>query len=204
MGGHVPGSPHPAAAAAAAAAADTDRRIRRRIQADRRIGGSADQTTDPGGSADRGIRRTQPERMNSPRERRKIRLRGLVTAGPVHRSGHENSESRFLGRARGSSREAGCGAALPRNDDPGVSPSCGDNPGVVATPSVTLRGAGRAAPRGLRGFPLFQPRVHPPGTKPAGDAPFTPSPLHPFTYCGRPPSFFASSTSRTRASWISV
>jgi hypothetical protein len=99
-------------------------------------------------SAGGGGYRTQ-KRMNSPREMRETRLRGLWPRVPGAATSHEQQRvDSSVARRRWGIGQGG--AALPRNDSVG----CADG----------------KAPRSLRGFPLFQPRVHPPGDNAGGNA----------------------------------
>ena len=135
--------------------------------------------------------RTQ-ERMDSPREMRETRLRGLWPRVPGATTNHEQQrvESSV---ARGRWGIGQGGAALPRNDSvgradaeaprrlrgfplfqPRVHPP-GDNAGgntadTALRPNDARVRADTEAPRSLRGFPLFQPRVHPPGNEVCGNA----------------------------------
>jgi len=80
------------------------------------------------------------ERMNSPLERRKVRLRGLRPQVKRLANGYENSDGRFLGRAPGSViRTAPARRSLGMTDCFG----CGDT--LEATPGCGRTGAEGAA-----------------------------------------------------------
>ena len=114
--------------------------------------------------------------MNSPLENREIRLRGLWP--PV--------------------RSAGTATRIPTVDS-SVAPGIRMRAGAARRSlGMTLRGAGCEAPRSLRGFPLFQPRVYPPGYE--ASVPASQPSDDDSSFCRRRRVIFACSPAATRSS----